>query len=77
MKTFLVGVLNIPIWLQSFSDYFSGKNFTPKTLYSPKSILSFQVRHRSHNNILDFSCIIKTYAYFTYMESLNCDYEYK
>lgn len=46
--------------------------FTCKTFYSPKLILSFQVRHFSLNNIREFFCITKTYAYFTHMQSLKC-----
>lgn len=41
LRLYFVGILKMPIRFQGFSDYFSGKNFTSKTTYSPKLILSF------------------------------------
>lgn len=68
-----VGVLKIAIWFQGFGDNFSDENFTSKTFCPPKLILSFQVRHLSHNTIVDFSRVIKTDVYVTHRESLKCE----
>lgn len=59
MKTLFCWYFKMPIWFQGFSNFFSGKNFTSKTFFSPKLISSFQVRNFSHDNIRKFSGPLK------------------
>lgn len=77
LRHFFVGILKLPIRFQGSSEYFSGKSFTSKTFYSSKLILSSQGGSLVKNNIMDFSCIIKTFESFAHMQSLKCKMIYK